>query len=330
MKIAIFGYYNALNAGDDRLQFCITRLFQGHTLVFLPHYLPPPVEYLQSFDWLLIGGGGLVFEQVGVWCNTARWLKQCRAKVGVLGVGVNHIFPELLNEVTNIIDASEFFYVRDCESKALLNHPKVQVYPDLSWCFPLQREGYSKANCEDSSIALNLLPCHWKNFEPEAWVAELSKTSIHPFPLHFGQARDADLLSQYYEAVPSEFSLEPLINSQLLVACRFHAIIFAMQLGKPFVAINYDHKVKRLLTEADLLECCLETDEPNLLLSKIDFVLSHQAMLQEKIAVFVQHQRLQANVLYQKIQDYLAVFEQRPQGAGSTIKRIAKKLLLPK
>jgi polysaccharide pyruvyl transferase WcaK-like protein len=28
-----------------------------------------------------------------------------------------------------------------------------------------------------------------------------------------------------------------------------------MQMGKPFIAINYDEKVKRLLKESDLLEC---------------------------------------------------------------------------
>jgi hypothetical protein len=33
--------------------------------VFLPHYLPPPKEYLETFDWILIGGGGLVFERLG-------------------------------------------------------------------------------------------------------------------------------------------------------------------------------------------------------------------------------------------------------------------------
>lgn len=50
MKIAVFGYYHSLNAGDDRIQYSITKLLEGNTVVFLPHYLPPPREYLETFD----------------------------------------------------------------------------------------------------------------------------------------------------------------------------------------------------------------------------------------------------------------------------------------
>ncbi|MBW4518930.1 MAG: polysaccharide pyruvyl transferase family protein [Scytolyngbya sp. HA4215-MV1] len=325
MKIAIFGYYNALNAGDDRIQYCITRLLQGHQVIFLPHYLPPPKDYLQSFDWILIGGGGLVFEQVGIWNNTAKWIQDCKAKIGVLGLGVNHISQKLCSEVLTLIEKADFFYVRDHTSKALLNqHSKIEVYPDLTWCFPFQSEQQPDRICQ--GIALNLLPCHWRSFDIDAWVRVLTNAQIHPFPLHFGINRDFDLLHTYFgDRTPQEFSLKPLMNSQLLIACRFHAIVFAMQLGKPFIAINYDDKVRRLLAEADLLECCLQTTEHHQLLEKIQFVLEHQTQLQQKIAVFNQLQHARSQILLRLVQDHLLP-QPSPtkQDPLSTLRKIAK------
>lgn len=55
--------------------------------------------------------------------------------------------------------------------------------------------------------------------------------------------------------LPTEWTLAPLIESEVLVASRFHALIFAMQLRRPFLAMGYDEKIKRLMEEADLLDC---------------------------------------------------------------------------
>jgi polysaccharide pyruvyl transferase WcaK-like protein len=309
MKIAVFGYYNALNFGDDRLQHCITRLLAGHTVVFLPHYLPVPKSYLQDFDWILIGGGGLVFERVGIWVNMHRWLRQCRAKVGVFGLGVNRMSPELKPELDTLLAHAKFFFVRDEKSKALLNHPKVEVFPDLTWCFPIAHDVIPQTG----GIALNLVSCPWKPYSSEAWIKTLPSVQIHPFPFHFAKDRDAALLSEFFPNVPSEFSLLPLLQSQLLVACRFHAIVFAMQLGKPFVAISYDDKVSRLVTESDLSECLLETTDHNLLPAKIDYVIQHQAELQHKIAAYAVQQKYLSQCLVQKLYAHLEVkSDQRP------------------
>lgn len=303
MKIAVFGYYNALNFGDDRLQHCITRLLAGHTVVFLPHYLPVPKSYLQDFDWILIGGGGLVFERVGIWVKMHQWIKQCRAKVGVFGLGVNRMSPDLKPELDTLLAHAKFFFVRDEKSKALLNHPKVEVFPDLTWCFPIVHDVVPQTG----GIALNLVSCPWKPYSSEAWIKTLPSVQIHPFPFHFGKGRDVALLSEFFSNVPSEFSLLPLLQSQLLIACRFHAIVFAMQLGKPFVAISYDDKVSRLVTESGLSECLLETTDHDLLPAKIDYVIQHQAELQHKMAAYAVQQQQLAQSLTQKLHAHLEV-----------------------
>lgn len=324
MKIAVFGYYHALNAGDDRIQYCLTRLLQGHTVVFLPHYLPPPRAYLQTFDWILIGGGGLVFEKVGIWSQVKDWLKHCKAKIGVLGLGVNQVTPDLWSEVVQLIDRSTFFYVRDQPSKALLNHhPKVEVYPDLTWCYPLR----SQRSSPGTGIALNLLPCHWKDYDPQAWVQELADRTVHPFPFHFGRQRDFDLLNGFFpDMVPSEFSLQPLIKSETLVACRFHAIVFAMQLGKPFVAINYDDKVKRLLNESHLTDFCLETTEYGLLNQKLSDISRDRDRILTQIQQFASDNQQQAQQLITSVQSHLASDQSKNPGQASLFRRVTHRL----
>lgn len=328
MKIAVFGYYNALNAGDDRIQYCITRLFQGNTIVFLPHYLPPAEEYLQSFDWILIGGGGLVFDRVGIWVNTKQWIKKCRANIGVFGLGVNRVSPDLLPELSHLIEKADFFYVRDEKSKSLLNnHPKVKVQPDLTWIFPFSVEKSTKVS---NKIAINLLPCHWKEFDVERWVKELelSAFDINPFPLNFNRDRDYDLLKKYFgNSITQEFSLQPLIDSEILVACRYHAIVFAMQIGKPFIAINYDEKVQRLLSEANLSELCLETTEFDCLSEKIDFVLAEKAEIQDKINLFATEKKEKAMGFKDNLQNHLQNHNQNIYQAPFTLSKSFKKVI---
>jgi hypothetical protein len=60
----------------------------------------------------------------------------------------------------------------------------------------------------EQGFALNLLPCHWKEFNHDAWIENLKHQEIHPFPFHFGKKRDYDLLSHYFgEKTTSNFLL---------------------------------------------------------------------------------------------------------------------------
>ena len=72
----------------------------------------------------------------------------------------------------------------------------------------------------------------------------------------------------------------------MLVACRYHAIVFAMQLGKPFVAINYSDKVKRLVDDCGLEHLCLELGKHEQLPEKIAYIESHYLELLEKIYAY--------------------------------------------
>ncbi len=274
MRIAIFGYYNALNAGDDRLQYCLTYLFRraGHQIVFLPHFEAPPVELLRTFDWAILGGGGLVFERVGVWKDMKKWIRKSGVRVGALGLGVNRLEGDLRRELEDFCAIADFVYVRDQSSKDLLGPgSRAEVYPDLSWLCPLERPSVfpapllaprAMAGPSGVRVALNFAPCPWQPFEAEAWMRQLEGYSILPFPLNMLGSQDLGLLEKLTGAkLPEEFSAQPLWEAQVLVASRFHAIVFAAMLGTPFLAIAYDYKVRRLCEEMNLNRYCLDTSQ---------------------------------------------------------------------
>ena len=289
LKIAIFGYYNALNAGDERIQYCLIRALrqtgeENNVLVFLPHFMVPHAGFLREFDWAIIGGGGLVSQRGGIWHRMKRWIGRSRVKVGVVGLGISHLPDSLDRELGDLLDKSEFFFVRDCFSKSLLkNDARAQVGPDLAWMFP-----FSTSEQPDlGTLALNLAPCPWKDFDAALWVEALKGELVRPFPLFMTAERDLGLLRQFYgDTVPGEWTLEPLIQSEILVASRFHALIFALQLRRPFIAIGYDDKIKRLLTEADLLDCYLDTDQSDQIAAKLAWVRENKAALIQRIDAY--------------------------------------------
>ena len=324
MNIAIFGYYNFFNAGDDRIQHCLKKIFQGHIITFFPHFLPPPrLDYLNTFDWIIIGGGGLVRERVGIWVDMHYWLKNLRANVGVIGLGINSLTAELTKEVSCLLKYAKFFFVRDKKSKQLLNNdPRVEVHPDLTWCFPLINKHRSSSN----TIAVNLTPCEG-SLNAEQWLKQLDLESLVPFPLYFTKDRDYRLLQKYFgKRTPEEFNLDPLIKSKMLIACRYHALVFAMQLSIPFIAINYDDKVKRLLLESDLENLCLELNEHNLLAEKIDYLESNYKAVTDKIELYAQQQTLLAQAMVYRLDN---LFKNTPlvQHPRTIIKKRIKKIL---
>lgn len=294
MLICVFGYYNKGNAGDDRLQTSLVYTFSDHTLIFLPHMLPPPLDLLQRADMVLIGGGGLVFDHSGIWQNARHWLDATKVPVGLVGLGINRLEGPLVDEVKLILDRCEFAMVRDAESAALAgNHPKLEVGIDLSWLLPQSSRPASRLG---EGIATNLLFCDWQEYDPKAWGKALQslQAPLLPFPFRcVGKNSDIDIMRDALPgvAMPDEFVLEPLQDCELAVVCRFHAAVFALQMGVPFLAIGYDFKVSRLMKEAGLEEQLLATNQHDLLPEKVAWLRRERAAVLSRMDRYAQSQR---------------------------------------
>jgi len=309
MRIAVFGFYNKTNVGDMRIYHSIVRMLSGHDCVFMLHHDPVPVRFLKSFDHVLIGGGGLVMDRIGVWHQPRKWARKIKTPVGVIGLGVNRFDHELLKpDVLDLVELSRFFYVRDQVSKDMLDgHDKIRVEPDLTWgasyasLLPEVEAGFGASRDQDR-IALNLAPIPWlPEYSAEDWVKHLPEDlAIDPMPFYY--PRDSKLLESFFPGrVPVEFSLLPLIRAKLLIGCRYHSLIFAMQMRLPVIAIAYDVKVSRLMQEAGLEDFCLGVDQSDRLPECIRRIRDERPRIVEQIDRFASQQETRGAEVFREI-----------------------------
>lgn len=260
MNIAVFGWYHHQNAGDDRIQACLTRWLAGHTLAFLPAGRPPPIHLLRTYDAAIIGGGGLIMGEGGVFRQMRRWVRLAGIPVALVGVSVEGLPAGLRAELRAFLDVCCFAWFRDQGSlDALGPHPNAFVAPDVTWLYP-----FATLPPVAAGIALNLRS--GQGLPQAAWQHTLAGLAvpIYPWPLLIEGATDARALREVLPdaAVPAEFSLDPLRASATVIAGRFHGVLFALQTGRPVIAVSSLPKMRRFLHEQGLETWCLAEDAP--------------------------------------------------------------------
>jgi polysaccharide pyruvyl transferase WcaK-like protein len=272
MNIAVFGWYHHRNAGDDRLQYCITRWLDGHTLAFLPAGRKPPVFALWNYDAVLIGGGGLIMKRGGVFGNVRRWTSLAGIPVGLIGVSIERIDAGLKKEINALCRLSSFAWFRDHgswqDSGAGEN---AFVAPDLSWLYPFP---LLEPN-DNNHIVLSLRKTKELSTPESMEILSSLGPEIHPWPLYFESGGDAAFLQEILpgKQVPDEFTMDPVQKGAIIITNRFHAIQFAIQSGRKFIAITDQPKTKRFLEENGLSEWCLSEknlNDLNKLITKLE------------------------------------------------------------
>lgn len=262
MNIAVFGWYHHQNAGDDRLQQCITRWFDGHTLAFLPAGRPVPIDFLRTYDAVVLGGGGVLMSQGGMFRDMASWIRRFGGPVAMCGVSVERLPDGLAEELHAALDLMSFAWFRDQGSlEALGDHPRAFVAPDLTWLDPYEP---SEAG---EGVAIGLRA---EGAVPEedwrAAFAELQRPRA-PWPLYFesgGDARLAERLLGLSEgAAGNEFSIDPARDAASIVTGRFHGLVFGLQLGRPVLTVSSRPKVMRFLEEQGLAEWRVDENGPD-------------------------------------------------------------------
>lgn len=240
MNIAIFGWYHHRNAGDDRIQQCLVRWLEGHTLAFLPAGRRPPVHLLRTCDAAILGGGGLIRDRGGMFRDMARWVRAAGIPVALAGVSVEGMTPELRSELREFLDLCSFAWFRDRGSlEEVGEHPNAFVAPDVTWLYP-----YEPAPAEGDGVAVT--------------SADLAVPGVplHPWPLYFENGGDAAA----FHSAPDEFDLEPARRAAAVLTRRFHGLLFALQLGRPALVDSAAPKVRRFLEDNGLRGWALQGD----------------------------------------------------------------------
>jgi polysaccharide pyruvyl transferase WcaK-like protein len=84
--------------------------------------------------------------------------------------------------------------------------------------------------------------------------------------------------------IPDEFSLKPIEKSEIIIAMRYHAILFALQMGKPFIPIFNTNKVKSFVDSTPWAETILYVD--NKISLKKSYQINKDAIDPSKIVSF--------------------------------------------
>ncbi|MFH1498361.1 MAG: polysaccharide pyruvyl transferase family protein [Verrucomicrobiota bacterium] len=263
MKIGIIGFYHQLNAGDDRFMAVWTRLLFGHDLTFITHTHACRPDFLRSFDLLVIGGGGMVIDDYGVWHALPGLLRRRPPPMLIAGLEINRVATNYLPSLRRLLEHCLMISLRqaprDPEVAAMAAACGATIDTDLAWVHPLRVE----RRPSPGRIAFNLAPCHWQPFEPADWRQSARELDIEPWPLCFGKNDDRLPLGLAEGTLrPAEFDTTPLQRCEFVVAARYHALVFALQNAVPCIGIAYDHKVARLMKSFGLDAHLLPLSEP--------------------------------------------------------------------
>lgn len=272
---AVFGWYHKRNAGDDRLAHCIENWLSGHELIFLPHTSFPPIELLQQVDYVILGGGSIANQVHGVFKNMRQWIQAAQVPVFGVSLTVSH-YDEFRYELSSILETGGMIWVRDPKSAEVLRFERdLVVAPDISWLFPRS----FPHEVRNDSVGINFRPWSKVDWEPQAWKVQLNQAfgdRLTPWPLCFGKDDDLSILDQVMTIQNCSGEFDPTVpsRSQLIMAMRYHAIIFAIQAGTPFIAIENTRKVQYLLEQVGLSHAAVPLNQPNQLLQTLESVNS--------------------------------------------------------
>lgn len=270
----VLGWYHQRNAGDDRLAFCIERWLHDHELTFGTHTQTPPRELLERCDYVVLGGGSLANAHHGAFRNMRDWIEAARLPVWGVGLTISSI-PALRDELRALGASGGRIWVRDQESADFLGYSRDECVaaPDLSWLFPLGGARFGlPPDAPRKGIAVNFRPWPKRNWSAGAWREPIARLEgATPYPLCFGRDDDRATLREVWgenalehHALRPDAEFDPTLaaRSELVIAMRFHAILFAIQSQTPFVALGNSRKLQWMLDGLGLSDCVVPIEEP--------------------------------------------------------------------
>jgi polysaccharide pyruvyl transferase CsaB len=288
-------------------------------------------------DMVMIGGGSLIHERTKYnllyFYSLALWAKATGSKICFVGLSVSKIKSQLGKFLAKrLLSLGEYITVRDEVSfsnvKAL--NPPTQYC--LSWDLAFLNPESSLTKLYDhylefpkGYIAINI--CAWFRSE-EYWhpnpqlqmqrkvkVAQLIDQLIHKYNkkivlLNTVTPTDSAVCYEILKYIKNKnfvsvidqeltpYTMKKVIAlADILIGMRLHSLIFSTIVGTPFVAFNYDDKVKSFVERLGIQDIpVLEIEELNntsFLLEVIEEVWSRHEWIQKKLNEVTQQFHLQ-------------------------------------
>lgn len=333
MKIALIGWSGNDNWGDERMYYCIKKYFAKHKIVRFKSFLEAILntDKVNSCDYVLIGGGGLIFRGFSRYVD---FLNSITKPLGCIGISIESedINEDMREGLELLKQKADFIYVRDEKSAQILNyHHKVIVGPDIAFLYPYA----PVAVVSKETVALNLRNWFWWDLELNSWlhirmerwekkyplvkllypfrrwnseifvakIKALFKT-IYPIPFYFGEYDKTDyaVLKKYFSKVPKKFDTSLFKKSRYLVGMRLHSLIFATQMGIPFISLTYEPKNINYCISIDHPELSLGLLEYRRIPNKIKYLKENYIKLREDLLSYTKNARDEASYIFKRIE----------------------------
>ena len=261
-------------------------------------FLKKSYEFIRSFDFLIITGGGQLTERGGplsfpyalfAWSLLAK-LANVRFMLLSVGAGpLNRRLSRFL--VLRTLRRAEYVSFRDQESRDLVRNlgfkGPASVCPDNVYSFqelpttakgstgrivgiapmpfPFQDQARYPQNAEEiREVLVRKMAAFASLVANMTFSLVLFGSDIRSDPPEIERLRTA-LLNRHGIALPEYVpysSISELLNRMsdmdYVVTCRLHGVMFAHLLNKPVLAISHHPKVTHLMKALDLSEYCVE------------------------------------------------------------------------
>lgn len=309
-KVAVWGWWQGRNLGDMWILYCIKKRF-GNIFNIIP--INTSVEEYSSYDFLIIGGGGLFNGPL----LRSPFDKPLNVKYGAFGLGGEFFIQDKV-ALRKFINLSKFFGVRDTrnmDTYAINDNRRMEISGDCSFLYPLKR---IKTLTYPKNINIMMI---WRNpYGLMKWhtskhhsvdgqnLNALFKEYLGPIPFNNNnkcKSLYTKICKVHGKVIQEDYTLHKQFTPNvvtnkfkhihIIVTMRYHGVIAAIQLGIPVIALDIYPKVRTVMTSCGLEEYCIklhEFDKVKYLMAKIK---RDTSLIRLKMSVYSQNEYSRVN-----------------------------------
>ena len=271
------------------------------------------IRWLRDTNLFISGGGGLLQDSTGKGWSILYYLglilvaKIFKVPVMIYAQGIGPVNKQINKKLIKwILNKVDLITVRDNFSKELLENlgvMKPSIYVNSDPVFLLKKknidhtidnypyiQGLNKS-CDHPLVGISVREYESNGSDSKRIFAQVAdylienyKAKIIFLPFKFDEdvhvsEKILSLMKNKAEVLKIKLEPEELLSVlsrlSLMVGVRLHSIIFSSMANIPFIAFNYDPKVKYFLEDLGLSELLLEIDESTSLKNiqeKIEYV----------------------------------------------------------
>jgi polysaccharide pyruvyl transferase CsaB len=247
----------------------------------------PGKKELKKCDFVILGGGGLFAgpekKANMIWGIQAFYALRYKKPLIICGQSLGEFrswFEKFI--IRNVFSRAKLINLRDLASKQRLKKLGIRkkIYTSYDMAFRSRLKPIAVENKKIVAIALRQqkqLSNKFKNNISDFlnWLIEKKDYQLRFLNFQKGKDQDRKLHREISENIKDKTKVEMVyikdINQtfdglndiEFIIGMRFHSILSAIKINKPFIAINYATKLKDCLDYLDLKEYLLEMEEIN-------------------------------------------------------------------